>query len=201
MENNEDNLQQEIIDSLAKKVTNLEKRQDEMDKNDVTSISEKIKELEIKVSGVSETQTLENTKLLECFEKQLNGFDAKINAIPKEIPINHKLQFDTKSKLVIRVIVGLGLGVAVLLAISISLFIENGRKADETDKFLILKGFYPDIAIAIDSAYIDNPDTLVKKAQINIDKQQAMSEAALEAQQAAEQSKQANDKLKKLKSK
>jgi hypothetical protein len=79
------------------------------------------------------------------------------------------------------------------------LWIENSRRADETNKFLILRGFYPDVAKYIDSAYTTNADFLIKKAKADIDEQQTMSEAAFEAKQAAEESKLAYKKLKELK--
>jgi len=197
----ENNIQQEIIDSMAKKVTNLEKRQAKIEELGLSALPSKVKELETKVTETAEMQTLENTQQLERFDKQLNGFDENINAIPKEIPVKYNVQFDTKAKFVIRTILGLGLAVAVMLAVSISMWIENSRRADETNKFLILRGFYPNVAKYIDTAYISNADFLIKKAKANIDEQQTMSEAAFEAKQAAEQSKLANDKLKKLKSK
>jgi len=197
----ENNVQQEIIDSMAKKVTNLEKTQSKIEELDLAALPPKVKELEIKITETAEMRTLENSKQLEHFGKQLNGFDEKINAIPKEIPFKYNVQFDTKSKFVIRTVIGLGLAVAVMLAISISLWIENSRRADETNKFLILRGFYPDVAKFIDNAYTDNADFYIKKAKANIDEQQTMSEAAFEVKQAAEESKLANDKLKKLKSK
>lgn len=199
--NEENNVQQEIIDSIAKKVTGLEKRQSKIEELNLATLPSKVDELETKVTETAEMRTLENTKQLERFDKQLNGFDEKINAIPKEIPVKYNVQFDTNAKFVIRTILGLGLAVAIMLAISISLWIENSRRADEANKFLILRGFYPDVAKAIDSAYITNADTLIKKAQANIDEQQTMSEAADEAKQAAEESKRANDKLEKLKGK
>jgi hypothetical protein len=199
--NEENNVQQEIIDSMAKKVTTLEKRQSKIEELDLAALPSKVNELEAKVTETAEMRTLENTKQLERFDKQLNGFDEKINAIPKEIPVKYNVQFDTKSKFVIRTILGLGLAVVVMLAISISLWIENSRKADETNKFLILRGFYPDVAKYIDSAYTANADFYIKKSKANIDEQQTMSEAAFEAKQAAEESKLANDKLKKLKGK
>ena len=199
--NEENNVQQEIIDSMAKKVTTLEKRQSKIDELDLAALPSKVNELEAKVTETAEMRTLENTKQLERFDKQLNGFDEKINAIPKEIPVKYNVQFDTKSKFVIRTILGLGLAVVVMLAISISLWIENSRRADETNKFLILRGFYPDVAKYIDSAYTANADFYIKKSKANIDEQQTMSEAAFEAKQAAEESKLANDKLKKLKGK
>jgi len=199
--NEENNVQQEIIDSIAKKVTNLEKRQSKIEELELATLSSKVNELETKVTETAEMRTLENTRQLERFGKQLNGFDEKINAIPKEIPVKYNVQFDTKAKFVIRTILGLGLATAIMLAISISLWIENSRRADETNKFLIVRGFYPDVAKAIDSAYVTNSDSLIKKAQANIDERQALAEAAFEAKQAAEQSKQANDKLEKLKDK
>lgn len=202
METNEENyVQQEIIDSMAKKVTTLEKRQSKIEELDLAALPSKVNELETKVTETAEMRTLENTKQLERFDKQLNGFDEKINAIPKEIPVKYNVQFDTKSKFVIRTILGLGLTVAVMLAISISLWIENSRRADETNKFLILRGFYPDVAKYIDSAYTANAEFFIKKSKANMDEQQTMSEAAFEAKQAAEESKLANEKLKKLKNK
>jgi hypothetical protein len=195
----ENNMQQEIIDSMAKKVTNIEKRQSKIEELDLAALPSKVKGLETKVNETAEMRTLENTKQLERFDKQLIGFDEKINAIPKKIPIKYNVQFDTKSKFVIRTILGLGLAVAVMLAISISLWIENSHRVDETNRFLILRGFYPDIAKYIDSAYTENADFFIKKAKANIDEQQTMSEAAFEAKQAAEESKLADKKLKELK--
>lgn len=197
----ENNMQQEIIDSMAKKVTDLEKRQSKIEELGLTAIPSKVKELETKVAETAEMKTLENTQQFARFDKQLNGFDEKINAIPKEIPIKYNVQFDTKAKFVIKTILGLGLATAIMLAISISLWIENSRRADETNKFLILRGFYPNVAKYIDTAYISNADFLIKKAKANIDEQQTMSEAAFEAKQAAEQSKLANDKVEKLRGK
>lgn len=197
----ENNMQQEIIDSMAKKVTDLEKRQSKIDELGLNTLPSKVKELETKVTETAEMKTLENTQQLERFDKQLNGFDEKINAIPKEIPFKYKVQFDTKEKFVIRTILGLGFAVVVMLAITISLWIENSRRADETNKFLILRGFYPDVAKYIDSAYTTNADFYIKKAMANIDEQQTMSEAAFEAKQAAEESKLADKKLKELKEK
>lgn len=195
----ENNVQQEIIDSMAKKVTNIEKRQSKIEELNLAALPSKVRGLETKVTETTEMRTLENTKQLERFDKQLIGFDEKINAIPKKIPIKHNVQFDTKSKFVIWTILGLGLAVAVMLAISISLWIENSRRADEANKFFILRGFYPDVAKYIDSAYTENTDFFIKKSKANIDEQQTMSEAAFEAKQAAEESKLADKKLKELK--
>lgn len=197
----ENNMQQEIIDSLAKKVAELEKRQSKAEQTDLSAIPTKVEELEKKITEVAETRTLENTGQLERFDKQLSMFDAKINAIPKDIPITHRVQFDTKAKMIFRTILGLVIGVVILLAVNINLWIASINNAEERNKFLILRGFYPEIAIKIDSAYANNSDTLISVAKAKIQEQQTMAEAAIKAKQADEQSRQANDKLKKLKKK
>jgi hypothetical protein len=90
-------------------------------------------------------------------------------------------KYAAKAKFVIGTILGLGLSVAVVLAISICLRIENSRRADKTNKFLTLRGFYPEVAKYIDSAYKANTDFFIKKVKSNINEQQTMSEATFEA--------------------
>jgi hypothetical protein len=200
MEHNEEkNMQNEIIDSLTKKFTQLENRQQKVESMELDKLHPRVKDLETKAANYPTADILAYNKEIERLGGQLNTFDAKINAIPKELPVKH--QFDPKSKFVIKIILGLGLAVAILIAISISLWIENDRRADVTNKFLILRGFYPDVAKYIDSAYTTNADFLIKKANAKIDEQQTMSEAAFEAKQAAEESKLADKKLKELKGK
>ncbi|RKR82811.1 hypothetical protein BDD43_3000 [Mucilaginibacter gracilis] len=200
MENHEENnIQQEIIDSLAKKMTELEKRQLKVEELDLAGLPSKIEDLETKVKETAEMKTLGNSKQLERFDGQLNGFDRKLDAIPKAIPIKH--EFDPKSRFIIKTVLGLILGFCILLIIAINLYLENNRRSDANNKFLLLRGFYPDVARQIDSAYSNNPDSLIRKAQANIDEREIMYQAAIEAKQAAEESKAANEKLRKLKGK
>ena len=195
----ENNIQQEIINSLAKKVTDLEKRHYKIDELNLTALPSKIQDLETKIGETAEMKTLENSKQLERFDGQLNRFDTKLDAIPKAIPIKH--EFEPRSQLVIKTVLGLMLGICILLAIAINLYLENNKRSDATNKYLIVKGFYPTLARSIDSAYKNNADTILKEATANIDKQEAMLEAAIKAKEAAEESKLANDKLRKLKNK
>lgn len=97
--------------------------------------------------------------------------------------------------------IGMGIAVALAIGIAIDLWLENRRMTEETNKYLILRGFYPAVARSIDSAYVGNGDTLMEKARSNIVEQQIMLQAAIEAKQAADQSKEANEKLRKLKGK
>ncbi|MGY4538134.1 hypothetical protein ACVW0P_002554 [Mucilaginibacter sp. UYNi724] len=97
-------MQQEILDKMAKKVTDLEKRQSKIEELGLSALRSIVNALETKVAGTVEMKTLENTQQLGRFDKQINDFDEKINAIPKEIPVNYNVQFDTKAKFVIRTI-------------------------------------------------------------------------------------------------
>ncbi|HEY9002073.1 MAG TPA: hypothetical protein VIM89_12020 [Mucilaginibacter sp.] len=198
MESNKKNIQDEIVDSLAKKLTELEKRQDKVEEIGLPNLPSKIAELEKNVAETSKMNFQQYQENIDRFDKQLNQFDGKIAAIPKEIPIKNTVQFDTRSKFVIRIIVGLTLTVAILIDMTVSVLFENSRRADETNKFLILRGFYPDVAKDIDTSYANNKDFLIKKAEANIDEQKTMSEAAFAAEQAAEKSRLANEKLQKL---
>jgi vacuolar-type H+-ATPase subunit I/STV1 len=202
MERNEEkSMRDEIIDSLAKKVTELENRQQKVENMELDKLRPRIKELETQAANYPTANILAYNQQIDQFGNQINNLDEKIKAVPKEIPVRHTHQFDTKSRYVIRTLVGLLAAVAVLIGVSVSLWIENNRRADEANKFLILRGFYPNVAKYIDTAYINNADFLIKKAKANIAEQQTMSEAAFAAKQAAEESKLADEKLKALKRK
>lgn len=59
MENHEENIQQEILDSMAKKVTELEKRQGKIDALELASIPEKLKELHSTINEVKDMKIAE----------------------------------------------------------------------------------------------------------------------------------------------
>ena len=202
MEHNEEkNTQDEVIDSLAKKVTQLENRQQKVEELNLSTLPSKIKELENKVTETTNMRILDYSKQLDQFGKQLNGFDGKIDAIPKEVRVKTTLQFDTKSKFVIKIILYMGLSILVLLAAVISVWIENGRRADDKNKYIIVQGLFPKTARYIDSVYINNADSLLKASKTNIEEQQKLIDAAVAAKETAEQAKQAEDNLQQLKGK
>jgi hypothetical protein len=150
----------------------------------VDGLVKKTDQLENKLTEKTNMQILDYGKHLDRFGKQLNGFDEKINAIPKEIPGKTTVQFDTKSKFVVKILICTGLLILILLAAVISLWIENGRRAEDKNKYIIVQGLYPKTANYIDSIYINNSDSLLKVARTNIEKQKKLSDAAFEAKQA-----------------
>jgi hypothetical protein len=198
---------EEIVDGLAKNYTELEKRYTELEKKQartegldqaVAALVPKVKTLETNVASYPKVYLpdyskefdkiftyLETVKLV--YDKAFMRLEEKINAMPKVIPVRNYHHFEPKSKPVIYLFFALIILVAVLSGLSISLGIENSRRADESNKFLVLRGFYPEIAKEIDSAFIKNSDNLIKKAEANIHDQQTMSAAAFAAKQAAEE--------------
>ena len=197
----EENIQQEILDSMARKVTELEKRQGKIDALQLVSIPEKLKELHTTINEVKEMKIAEFGNQLAAYEKQLTTITGKINAIPMEIPIRNKIEFDTRSKFVTKLILSLGLATAFLLAVVVILLFNISSRADDKNKYEIVKSFYTEIADQIDSAYIVNQDTLIEQAQARIQHREHLLEVANEAKKAAEESKQANHKLENLKGK
>src|SRR4051812_7218021 len=118
----EKNMRDEIIDSLAKKVTQLENRQQKVESMELDKLQPRVKELETQAANYPTVNILAYNKQIDLFGNQINTLDEKIKAVPKEIPVRHTHQFDTRSRYVVRTTIGLLVAVAVLTGISISLW-------------------------------------------------------------------------------
>lgn len=199
MENQEDNLQQEIIDSLSRKFSELEKRQSKLEASNLEAMPEQIKELERSIAEIKETKTTELNDQLKQYGNQLDIYGQQLKSFPKEIPIRNKIEFDTKSKFVVRVILSLigisaaSVGIIVVLAFDLS------SRSDYKDKYKIVQGFYPGVAGQVDSAYLVNRDTLLNQAEINMEHRKELLDAELDAKQAKEKNEDAKQRLEKLK--
>ncbi|MDN3579744.1 hypothetical protein [Mucilaginibacter flavus] len=199
MENHEDNLQQEIIDSLSRKLGELEKRQTKLESANFEEMPEKIKGLEKSLEEIKETKTTELNDQLKQYGNQLNTFGEQIKSFPKEIHVRKKIDFDTRSKFVIRTLLSLIGIAAVSVGIMIVLAFELNNRSDYKDKYKIVQGFYPRVSEQVDSAYLANKDTLLNQAEINIEHRTELMNAELDAKQANEKSEDAKQKLMKLK--
>jgi len=102
------------------------------------------------------------------------------------LPVKNYHHFEPKAKPVFNLFIVLIIAVTILSGLCIGLGIENGRRADESNKFLILRGFYPEVAKPIDNAYANDAGKVMKKAEAYIHEQQAISSAAFAANQADE---------------
>lgn len=199
MENHEDNLQQEIIDSLSRKYTELEKRQSKLETSNLEAMPNQIKELEKTVAEIKIMKTTEINDQLKQYGNQLDLYGQQLKSFPKEIPIRNKIEFDTKSRFVVRMILSL-IGFAVgSIGVIVFLVFELSSRSDYKDKYKIVQGFYPRVADQVDSAYLVNKDTLLNQAEINIEHRKELLDAELDAKQAKEKNEDAKQRLEKLK--
>lgn len=198
MENHEDNLQQEIIDSLSRKYAELEKRQSKLETSNLEAMPNQIKELEKTVAEIKIIKTTEINDQLKRYGNQLDIYGQQLKSFPKEIPIRNKIEFDVKSRFAVRIILSHIAVAAVAIGISVALAFELSIRSDYKDKYKIVQGFYPGVAEQVDSAYLVNKDTLLNQAEINIQHRTELLNAELDAKQAKEKDEDAKRKLRKL---
>ncbi|WEA01181.1 hypothetical protein [Mucilaginibacter sp. SJ] len=199
MENHEDNLQQEIMDSLSRKYTELEKRQSKLETSNLEAMPNQIKELEKTVAEIKIMNTTEINDQLKQYGNQLDIYGQQLKSFPKEVPIRNKIEFDTKSRFVVRIILSLIGFAAVSIGVIVVLIFELSSRSDYKDKYKIVQGFYPRVADQVDSAYLVNKDTLLSQAEINIEHRKELLDAELDAKQAKEKNEDAKQRLEKLK--
>jgi len=203
----EKNITDEIVDGLAKNYTDLEKKYSELEKRQaktegldatISGLIPKVKTLEINAAAYPKVYVPDYSKdfknlfdqlkiLKEAYDRALRQIEEKINAIPKVLPVKNLHHFEPKAKPVFNLFIALIISIAVLSGICVTLEFEVSRLKDESNRFLILRGFYPEVAGYIDKAYSKDADGLIKKAEANIQEQQMMSAAAFAAKQAAEE--------------
>lgn len=199
MENQpQNNMQQEIIESFAKKVNELDKRQSKIEALELEGLSQQMKEMDKSINELRETKTLDFSNQLSQYGELLIGMKDQVTAIPKEIPVKTKIEFDTKAKFVIRLILGLSLAIATLTGVVVTLLFKVSHRADDENKYSIVRGFYPSVSHQVDSAYVVNKDALLEQAEINIEHQKQVLEAEYQARQAEESSKTAKKQLNEL---
>ncbi|QJD97703.1 hypothetical protein HH214_18400 [Mucilaginibacter robiniae] len=199
MENQpQNNMQQEIIESFAKKVNELDKRQSKIETLELESLPQQMKEMDKSINELRETKTLDFSNQLSQYGELLIGVKDQVTAIPKEIPVKTKIEFDTKAKFVIKVILGLSLAVVTLTGVVVALFVNVSHRADDENRYKVVKGFYPEVSHQVDSAYVVNKDSLLEQAEINIEHQKQVLEAEYQARQAEESSKTAKKQLNEL---
>ena len=195
----ENNLQEEIADTFARKINEIDKWQSKMNALELEKMPQQITDLDKAVTEVKEMKALDFSNQLAQLSSLLNSFDRKLDAIPKEIPLKNKIEFDTKAKFVIKLILLLGLTTMMLAGVVIALLIEMDNRTSDRNKYKIVKGFYPEIADQIDSAYTTNKDTLIKHAEMYIKHRELVLEAEAKANETREESKAAQKRLQHLK--
>ena len=110
----------------------------------------------------------ENTKSLEKINKQLQQLVKNASSIPNVIPVRHHHNFDLRSR---PYFIGAAI-VFITIALSFGglLFLSLNRQElkSEAEKFRVIRGSDPSLALTIDSLYLQDKESLIKKAEKEI---------------------------------
>ena len=135
------------------------------------------------------------------FQVSMNELNKKIEQLPEAFKVKHQYHYELKSKFYFIGAVIIFLVVAVSLGSSISLIFRNSELKIESDKFKVIRGAYPELAIEIDGHYLKDKDNLIKNADLQIHQHQILIEASLKEAKAKKDYETARKSKKNLKDK
>jgi len=133
------------------------------------------------------------------FQVSMNELKKKIEQLPEAFKIRHQHHYEIKSKFYFTGAIIIFLVVAISLGSSISLIFSNSELKTESDKFKVIRGAYPDLAIEIDGQYLKDKENLIKNANLQIHQHQVLIEASLKEAQAKKDYERARQSKKNLK--
>ncbi|TCD11595.1 hypothetical protein EZ449_04865 [Pedobacter frigidisoli] len=136
---------------------------------------------------------------LNKFAVSMNELKEKIEHLPKAFKLKH--QYEINSKFYFTGAIIIFLVVAISLGSSISLIFRNGELETESDKFKVIRGAYPELAIEIDGHYLKDKENLIKNADLQIHQHKVLVEASLKEAQAKKDYESARQAKKSLKDK
>lgn len=138
---------------------------------------------------------------LNRFAVSMNELKKKIEQLPEAFEVKHQHHYEIKSKFYFVGAIIIFLVVAISLGSSISLILRNSELKTESDKFKVIRGAYPELAIEIDGHYLKDKDNLMKNADLQIHQQQVLIEASLKEAKAKKDYETARKSKKNLKDK
>ncbi|RZJ35005.1 MAG: hypothetical protein EOO18_08175 [Chryseobacterium sp.] len=122
----------------------------------------------------------------------------KINTLPKVFNMKHHHSFETKSKSYTIGAVIIFIVVALSAGASFFLIFRNSELSDESDKFRIIRGNYPDLAKEIDTFYLKDKERIMKDAEVKIIHNQSMLDAETKENKAKKEYEKAKAQKKRL---
>ncbi|QEM03143.1 hypothetical protein DIU31_006255 [Mucilaginibacter rubeus] len=164
MENNEKSIDDEIIDQLIKRVTEMEKKAEKI--QDYTPHFEALKEIFkvflVRYNKESAEQIAAIAKMniaypAEQIQKQQVETRSILEAIRKALPIKLKYSLDFKSKGVLIALAVIFIYLASATGLIIYLWKENTHLEAVEVKFRMIKQVAPEIGLWADTTYLNNP--------------------------------------------
>lgn len=135
------------------------------------------------------------------FAVSLNELKQKIEQLPEAFKVKHQHHYEVRSKFYFVGAITIFLVVAISLGSSISLILRNSELKTESDKFKVIRGAYPELAIEIDGRYLKDKKNLIKNAELQIHQHQLLMAASLKEAQAKKDYETARQSKKSLKEK
>lgn len=142
-----------------------------------------------------------STEDIDRFQVSMNELNKKIEQLPEAFKVKHQYHYEIKSKFYFVGAIIIFLVVAISLGSSISLILRNSELKTESDKFKVIRGAYPELAIEIDGDYLKEKDNLIKNADLQIHQHQLLIEASLKEAKAKKDYETARKSKKNLKDK
>jgi len=202
MENSEKSTNDEIIDQLVIKVSEIDNR--EIKFPDYAPNFEDLKKWvgdhlpdynkpieELKASVNKHNLTYPATKI----QGQLDEVKTIIASIPKTIHVKHNHYFDPKSRGWIIAGIILLIVTAISTGLNAHLWVENNRLQANDMKFRMIRQTYPIQANWAEQHYFNNPDSAGKETICLENEAKERSEAADIANQKEREAKEAKEKL------
>ena len=133
-------------------------------------------------------------------QQQIDEVKKLVATVPKVIGVKTSHHFGAWSKtLIIGVVVCF---VVTSLSFGTALYLnhQNDRLNDNAYNFWLVKALYPEVAKTIEKKLADDPKGLNQQAEKEMEKQEAITAAQAQAEQADKEQKAAKDNLEKVKS-
>jgi len=130
-------------------------------------------------------------------QQQIDEVKRLVASVPKVIPVKTSHHFGAWSKsLIIAVVVCF---VVTSLSVGTALYLnhQNDRLNDEAYNFWLVRALYPEVSKTIEKKLKENPKGFVLQAEKEMEKQDAITAAQAQAEQADKEQKAAKDKLEK----
>jgi hypothetical protein len=164
MENNEKTVNDEIIDQLVKRVTEMEKKAEKI--QDYTPHFEALKEIFkvflVRYNKESAEQIAAIGKMniaypAEQIQKQQTEMRGILDAIKQALPIKVKNFLDFKSKGVLIALAAIFIYLTMSTGLNIYLWKENTHLEAIEVKYRMIKQVAPEIGLWADTTYLNNP--------------------------------------------